>query len=148
MEITKAKILSVWSNVFFIPPFLLAIENGDIPLAVLLGAVLLFSTTYHYIKRPGIDWWWVGGRSLGNSVFLFLDTLFAVGTFIYVVVTNIFQPFTPMVWFAVFICILGIFAYVFPNKKEIYEITHSTWHFLMGVALTLLGVSQYITNLV
>lgn len=148
MEFTKEKILSIWSNLFFVPPFLFAIINKDTPLVYLLCGVLLFSTIYHYIKRPGIDWWWHGGRKLSHSILLVLDTVFAVSTFGYVVLTTIHKPFTPMVWFALGVCVFGFFAYVFPNKKDIYEITHSTWHFLVGVALTLLGISEYISNLV
>ncbi len=146
MNIKGEKFLTVLSNLFFLPAFFFAIKNNDLILALLLFSVLIFSTIYHHVKRPGIDWWWNGGRNFSQTTFLFLDTLFAIATFVYVVITTIYKPFTPMIWFAVFICILGFIAYVLPRRNDIYEITHSIWHFFIGVALTLLGISEFMAK--
>jgi hypothetical protein len=136
MKLSREKLLTTASNIFFILPLIIAYKSKNIPLVLLLIGIIIFSTVYHLSKRPGMDWYWYKGRTLIHTLFLYLDSLLALSIFVYVLIETLSKPFIFTTWLGISIFIIGFTSFIFPNKKD-YGLLHAIWHLCAGIAFAL-----------
>ncbi len=115
----------VWSNLFFIIPFIIAIYYELFFHSLLIILVLVSSSIYHYSNE---------------KKFRIFDKIFAYSLIAYNLYLCYLAKFKfPYFWIALLFMIIG-FYFLFIKKKDDYE-----WH-ISSVIITIFCLFAYITT--
>lgn len=130
---------SVYSNIVFLVPFLIALAEGFFLYAVLIFLVFICSTVFHATKIEGPLWWSKSVRLKGKQSFYFWSdivsaSLLAIYTFFIFWKNNFPKEFFYSIPF-IFIA----FYFFFVPKRFKYDTTQDIWHIMAGI-ITILAV--------
>jgi hypothetical protein len=129
----EAQQLKFWSNLFFLIPFALATSYKVWWYSVVIGAVFIISTTFHFYRE---------------KKFVFIDvissTTLMASNFILLFSGHWILPYSLT---AVVFAIIALFFY-FRQSKRNYNLNHGLWHiFSAGVSFFCLATLLNFMNL-
>jgi hypothetical protein len=107
--------VTVWSNVFFLVPFIYSIQNLIYWYSLLIGLMISVSVVYHWSKEKRFKYQDYS-----------LSTLLIASNFILLISGNWVQPFSTM---ALSFALVAILFYRRQYNKNSFDVNHGLWHF-------------------
>ena len=132
---------SLYSNNAFLVPFATAIVRRNMLAAVIIGVMIVFSILFHATKTIGPVWWLSpDGRTVGQSVLLWLDTMGAHAVIIYNFYLFYKAGWPVLFWIALVIACLSFVPFWMPEVFGHYDEFHAVWH-IVGAIVTVLALA-------
>ncbi len=121
----------VWSNIFFLIPFLLSTYYHLFIQSIFILAVTLFSTLFHIHNEK--KW----------NYFDKISATLLISFNFYLLYLSYFKE--PYFLLAIFFVIFAFYFY-FTQKKSNYNVHHSLWH-LSSAIITILCIFAYVARI-
>lgn len=122
MKIYKTLSFKVWSNIFYLPTFILAAYYGLWVTTILVAGVVYFGVKYHLSNEKHFLW------PDRTAAYLLIASNF------YLCYLAHFQA--PYFWIAVLFVCLAFFYYFYFQGTELYSLNHGLWH-MYGSLITM-----------
>lgn len=132
----KYETISILSNIIFIVPTVFAFVFGMNFIASMFGILFVTSTSYHFYKPKGLDWWWNRNRTKLQTSLLYLDTIVGILTFSILIFRLTITGLTHFSIFGIILFIIGLCIMLYPKGN--YQLQHSLWHISAGIAAVLI----------
>jgi len=136
MKINKKELTLVYTNIFFLIPFLIGLANGKLSLSILLGIFTLSSTTYHLFRKPGAEWWWrTRGRTKTQTFMLLSEIILALILSAWSIII-IYHKSLIILGLATVLFIPGFIMFLRTDYKK-YILHHTIWHITSAAIITM-----------
>jgi hypothetical protein len=129
MKLKKTSTFKVWSNIFYLPAFVLAAYYGLWITAFFVAAVVFFGVKYHLSNEERFLW-----PDNTSAHLLIISNL-------YLCYASQFSA--PYFWIALLFVCLGFFYYLFFQDKRQYSLNHGLWH-MYGSLITIFCILAFV----